>query len=113
MFFSLAGGSALDALEAAISILEDSAQTNAGYGSNLSWDKRGKQKVIVQFITDLLIYFNIIFPVECEASCMDSSTLNFGACTNVSDVKNPISLARKICDKQSELLKLGRIPPMV
>ena len=44
---------------------------------------------------------------------MDSSTLNFGACTNVSDVKNPISLARKICDKQSELLKLGRIPPMV
>ncbi|CAO1303956.1 unnamed protein product [Diamesa hyperborea] len=87
----LAGGSALDALEAAISILEDSAQTNAGYGSNLSWDKR----------------------VECEASCMDSSTLNFGACTNVSDVKNPISLARKICDKQSELLKLGRIPPMV
>lgn len=36
------GGSALDACEKAITILEDSAHTNAGFGSNLTWDRRGK-----------------------------------------------------------------------
>lgn len=85
------GGSALDACEKAIAILEDSPNTNAGYGSNLTWD--GK--------------------VECEAGIMESSTTNFGACSCISDVKNPISLARKICDKQSSLLQFGRIPPMI
>lgn len=44
---------------------------------------------------------------------MDSITTNFGACTCVSDVKNPISLARKLCDKQSNLLQFGRIPPIL
>lgn len=44
---------------------------------------------------------------------MDATTTNFGACTCVSDVKNPISLARKICDKQSSLFQFGRIPPMI
>lgn len=51
--------------------------------------------------------------VECEASIMDSQTTNFGSCTNVSRIKNPIQLARKISDKQSSLLQLGRIPPMI
>lgn len=37
----------------------------------------------------------------------------FGACTNVTDIANPISLARILCDKQSTLLQMGRIPPMV
>jgi taspase, threonine aspartase, 1 len=44
---------------------------------------------------------------------MDSLTSNFGACTCVSDVKNPIALARKLCDKQSNLLQFGRIPPLI
>lgn len=44
---------------------------------------------------------------------MDSRTTNFGACTCVSDVKNPISLARKICDKQSKNFQFGRIPPIL
>lgn len=44
---------------------------------------------------------------------MDSRTTNFGACTCVSDVKNPISLARSICDKQSSLFQFGRIPPIL
>lgn len=44
---------------------------------------------------------------------MDSATGNFGACTCVTDVKNPISLARHICDKQSNLFEFGRIPPMI
>ena len=44
---------------------------------------------------------------------MDSRTTNFGACTCVSDVKNPISLARKICDKQTKNFQFGRIPPIL
>lgn len=85
------GGSVLDACEAAIVTLENSGSTNAGYGSSLTWD--GK--------------------VECEASIMDSSTRQFGACTNISKVKNPIRLARILCERQSKLLSMDRIPPMI
>lgn len=56
---------------------------------------------------------NLLIPVECEAGIMDSSTSNFGACTCVSDVKNPIALARNLCDKQSSLFQFGRIPPLL
>lgn len=86
-----AGGSAMDACEAAIVRLENSGHTNAGYGSNLTWDRT----------------------VECEASIMDGKSLQFGACTNLTDIVNPISLARIICERQSNLLKMNRIPPMV
>lgn len=81
----------MDACEAAIVALENCGYTNAGYGSNLTWD--GK--------------------VECEASIMDGSTLQFGACTNLTNLKNPISLARILCDRQSKLLSMDRIPPMI
>lgn len=54
-----------------------------------------------------------LFLVECEAGIMDSETTNFGSCSCVSDVRNPISLARKICDKQSTVCQFGRIPPMM
>jgi taspase (threonine aspartase 1) len=84
-------GTVLDAVELAIKIMEDNPNTNAGYGSNLTWDGR----------------------IECEAGIMDSITSNFGACTCLNDVKNPISLARKICDKQSSLFQFGRLPPMI
>ncbi|XP_035902141.1 threonine aspartase 1 [Anopheles stephensi] len=86
-----AGGTALDACERAIVLLENSTATNAGIGSNLNWDRR----------------------VECDACIMDGASLQFGACTNVTDVKNPISLARHLCERQSKLLSFGRIPPMV
>lgn len=86
-----AGGSALEACEAAIIRLENCGYTNAGYGSNLTWD--GK--------------------IECEASIMDGASLQFGACTNLTNVANPISLARCICERQSKLLSFDRIPPMI
>lgn len=85
------GGTALEACESAIMVLENSSETNAGFGSNLSWDKK----------------------IECDASIMDGTTLNYGACTNVSRVLNPITLAKKLCDKQSRLLQFGRIPPVL
>lgn len=81
----------MQACEAAIVALENCGYTNAGYGSNLTWD--GK--------------------IECEASIMDGATRQFGACTNVSHVKNPIRLARILCERQSKLLSMDRIPPMI
>lgn len=44
---------------------------------------------------------------------MDGTTLQFGACTNLSTVANPISLARVLCERQSKQLSLDRIPPMI
>ncbi|XP_077295946.1 taspase 1 [Arctopsyche grandis] len=85
------GGNATDAVEAAVIELENSQLTNAGYGSNLTWDGT----------------------VECDASIMNGQTLQFGACGAVSNVRNPITLAKKICNKQSEGLFLGRIPPCI
>lgn len=64
--------------------------TNAGYGSNLTWDGH----------------------VQCDASIMNGNTLHFGACTNVQTVKNPIQLARMICDRQDKMLSMERLPPM-
>ncbi|XP_046670002.1 threonine aspartase 1 isoform X4 [Homalodisca vitripennis] len=83
------GGSAVDAVVAATVLLEDSPLTNAGFGSNLSMD--GK--------------------VECDASLMDGGHLTFGACGAVAGVKNPVLLARHICDQQRVPLSLGRVPP--
>lgn len=38
MAFLKAGGTAVDAVEAAVKVLEDNEITNAGYGSNLAMD---------------------------------------------------------------------------
>lgn len=83
------GHSAMDVVEKVTAILENSPLTNAGYGSTLTWEGN----------------------VECDASIMDGETLRWGAAGAVPNVKNPISLARHLCDKQKGFLTLGRIPP--
>jgi L-asparaginase / beta-aspartyl-peptidase len=71
-----AGGSALDAIEAAVVILEDDPVFDAGYGSHLNLDGR----------------------VECDAIVMDGGTLRAGAVASLQHVRNPVRLARKVLE---------------
>ena len=71
------GGYALDAIEAAVMVLEDDPVFDAGFGSHLNLDGR----------------------VECDAIVMDGATLRAGAASTLQRVKNPIRLARKILEK--------------
>ncbi|MCX7671711.1 MAG: isoaspartyl peptidase/L-asparaginase [Anaerolineae bacterium] len=69
-----AGGSALDAVEAAVRVLEDDPVFDAGRGSHLNQDGE----------------------VELDAGMMDGRTLMAGAVAAVKHVANPISLARRV-----------------
>ncbi|KAB5527072.1 hypothetical protein DKX38_020919 [Salix brachista] len=81
----------IDAVTAAIQVLEDDPSTNAGHGSNLTEDGH----------------------VECDASIMDGDSGAFGAVGAVPGVRNAIHIATLLAKEQmtgSSLL--GRIPPM-
>lgn len=80
------GGSSLDAVEAAVTVLEDFPLFNAGKGAVFS--HLGKH--------------------ELDASIMDGSTLAAGAVGGVSNVKNPIKLARAIMDRSEHVLMFGK-----
>ncbi|KAF3384440.1 Threonine aspartase 1 [Penicillium rolfsii] len=88
MNFLRNGATAVDAVEMAIMMLEDSVITNAGYGSNL----------------------NAKGVVEGDASIVDHFGRS-GACGAVPSVKNPIMLARKIYDQAYKNPGLARVPP--
>lgn len=79
------GGTALDAVEAAVRALEDSPHFNAGKGS----------------------VFNADGQHEMDASMMNGSDLRAGAVAGVQNVKNPISLARRVMEKSSHVLISG------
>ncbi|XP_008778606.2 putative threonine aspartase isoform X2 [Phoenix dactylifera] len=84
-------GGCLDAVSAAIQVLEDDSITNAGRGSNLTESGH----------------------VECDASIMDGCSGAFGAVGAVRGVRNAIQIAAYLAKEQitgSSLL--GRIPPL-
>src|SRR6202163_1671786 len=80
-----AGGSALDAIEAAVVILEDDPVFDAGYGSHLNLDGR----------------------VECDAIVMNASTLRAGAVATLQHVRNPVRLARKVLENCPHMMLVG------
>ncbi|KIX08360.1 uncharacterized protein Z518_03016 [Rhinocladiella mackenziei CBS 650.93] len=82
------GGEATDAVEMAIRLLEDKEITNAGYGSNLTMDGH----------------------VECDATMVDHFGRS-GAVGAISQVKNPIAVARLVLDESTKPLSLQRVPP--
>ena len=79
------GGSSLDAVELAVSMLEDSPLFNAGRGSVYNSDE-------VQ---------------EMDASIMDGKNRLSGAVASVTSVKNPIKLARKVAEETKHVLLMG------
>ncbi len=80
-----AGGTALDAVEAAVRVLEDDPTFNAGTGATLG----------------------AAGDVELDASIMEGETLRCGAVAVVKDVKNPISLARAVMERSGHVLLAG------
>ncbi len=79
------GGSALDAVEATIIYLEDNELFNAGRGAVFTAE--GKN--------------------ELDAAFMHGNTLNAGAITGVTTVKNPISLARIVMEESNHVFFAG------
>jgi len=81
------GGSALDAVEAAVASMEDNPVFNAGVGSVL----------------------NLLGEVEAEASIMEGSTLSAGAVALVRGVRNPVKLARLVMEETDHVLLAGEV----
>ena len=79
------GGSALDAVEAAIRSLEDDPAFDAGKGA----------------------WLNSVGEVELDAIIMDGATLNNGAVAAVQHVRNPISVARMVMERTPHSLLTG------
>ena len=79
------GGSALDAVEAAVKVLEDDPNFNAGRGSVFTWDG----------------------VIELDASIMDGRNRAAGSVAGVTRTRNPISLARAVMEKSNHVLLGG------
>ncbi len=79
------GGSSLDAVTAAVRILEDDASFNAGHGAALTRDGAA----------------------ELDAAIMDGRQLRAGAVASVRHVRNPIELARRVMEKSRHVLLVG------
>ncbi|MFL0353167.1 isoaspartyl peptidase/L-asparaginase family protein [Xanthomarina sp. GH4-25] len=79
------GGSAVDAVEKAVTVLEDSPLFNAGKGS----------------------VFTATESHEMDACIMEGKTLNAGAVSLITGIKNPISLARDVMEKSEHVFLAG------
>ena len=78
-------GSAMDAVETAVNYLEDSPLFNAGKGSVFT--NEGTH--------------------EMDAAIMDGKTLDAGAVSLITGIKNPVSLARDVMDKTDHVFLAG------
>jgi beta-aspartyl-peptidase (threonine type) len=79
------GGSAADAVESAIVILEDDPVFDAGTGAHLNLDGR----------------------VELDAILMNGATLKAGAVAVLRHIKNPIRLARRVMESCDHMMLVG------
>src|SRR5690606_29377928 len=80
------GKPSLDAVEAAIHVLEDSPLFNAGKGAVFTHDGRN----------------------EMDASIMNGKTLEAGAVAGVTTIRNPISAARAVMEKSEHVMMVGQ-----
>ncbi len=80
-----AGGSALDAVETAVRVMEDHPVFDAGRGSHLNRDGI----------------------VELDAGMMDGRTLRAGAVASVKRIANPITLARRVLHDSEHVFLTG------
>ena len=76
------GGNALDAVEAAVIVLEDDPHFNAGRGAVFTYE--GKN--------------------ELDAAVMDGATRAAGAATGITATKNPVKLARAVMEKSPHVM---------
>jgi beta-aspartyl-peptidase (threonine type) len=83
---ALKKGTSLDAVEAAIRVLEDSPLFNAGKGAVFTSDGRN----------------------ELDASIMEGKERHAGAVAGVTTIKNPIAAARVVMEKSPHVLMVGR-----
>jgi beta-aspartyl-peptidase (threonine type) len=79
-------GRAVDAVQKAVMVLEDSPLFNAGRGSVFTHE--GKN--------------------EMDASIMDGQNLQAGAVAGTTRIKNPVCAARKVMDRSEHVLLIGR-----
>jgi beta-aspartyl-peptidase (threonine type) len=80
------GGSALDAVEAAVRSMEDNPLFNAGKGAVFT--NEGKN--------------------ELDAAIMNGATLEAGSVAGVTTIKNPISAARAVMEKSPHVMMTGK-----
>ena len=79
------GGSSLDAVTAAVRVLEDNPLFNAGRGAALNRDG----------------------VAELDSAVMDGATLKAGAVAGVRTVRNPVDAARKVMERTPHVLLAG------
>ncbi|EPR72830.1 Isoaspartyl aminopeptidase [Winogradskyella psychrotolerans RS-3] len=79
------GKTAVDAVEEAVSVLEDSPLFNAGKGA----------------------VFTATETHEMDASIMDGKTLNAGAVSLITGIKNPVKLSRDVMEKSEHVFLAG------
>ncbi|WP_409019188.1 isoaspartyl peptidase/L-asparaginase family protein [Brevundimonas vesicularis] len=79
------GGTALDAVESAVQVLEDNPLFNAGHGAVFTSTGRN----------------------EMDAAIMDGTDLNAGAVAGLTRTRNPITVARAIMEQSPHVMLIG------